>query len=143
MIDTSSVKCLSEHSRGLKVIIHSLIFAQFIGYSKSRGGESPDCYHTITSAYVDINPPIISVENKQGYRKRPTQEFYPLISIVLDGRKQIFWLSPEIAILNIGMRSMQELFFRLGGLRWDRAYIIYDVGVTPSCLLVDELLQRL
>ena len=47
------------------------------------------------------------------------QEFYPLISIVLDGRKQIFWLSPEIAISNIGMRSMQELFFRLGGLRWD------------------------
>ena len=49
----------------------------------------------------------------------PAQEFYPLISIVLDGRKQIFWLSSEIAISNIGMRSMQELFFRLCGLRWD------------------------
>ena len=25
----------------------------------------------------------------------------------------------EIAFPNIGMRSMQELFFQLGGLRWD------------------------
>ena len=41
----------------------------------------------------------------------PAQKFYPLISIVLDGRKQIFWLSSEMAISNIGMRSMQELFF--------------------------------
>ena len=49
----------------------------------------------------------------------PAQEFYPLISIVLDGRKQIFWLSSEIAISHIGMRNMQELFFRLCGLRWD------------------------
>ena len=50
----------------------------------------------------------------------PAQKFYPLISIVLDCRKQIFWLSSEMAISNIGMRSMQEFFFRLCGLgKWN------------------------
>ena len=35
-------------------------------------------------------PPIISVEKEQGYRKRPAQEFYLLISIILHGRNKSF-----------------------------------------------------
>ena len=39
--------------------------------------------------YIDIYPPITSIEKKKSHRKRPAQEFYLLISVTLHGRKQI------------------------------------------------------
>ena len=39
--------------------------------------------------YIDIYPPITSIEKKKSHRKRPAQEFYLLISVILHGRKQI------------------------------------------------------
>ena len=43
--------------------------SDFIGYFTSRGINSPDSYHAITPARVDICPPIVSVEEKHSQHK--------------------------------------------------------------------------
>ena len=43
--------------------------SDFVGYFTSRGINSPDSYHAITPARVDICPPIVSVEEKHSQHK--------------------------------------------------------------------------
>ena len=43
--------------------------SDFIGYFTSRGVNSPDSYHAITPARVDICPPTVSVKEKHSQLK--------------------------------------------------------------------------
>ena len=49
--------------------------SDFIGYFTSRGINSPDSYHAITPARVDICPAIVSVEEKHSQHKNFTLSF--------------------------------------------------------------------
>ena len=47
------------------------IAIDFIGYFKTRGSKSPHSLNKVTTSYVDICPPIISVERKKDSGQEP------------------------------------------------------------------------
>ena len=57
-------------------------------YLRSRGTKSPDSFDAITTSYVDICPPIISVEKKQRQRKKAGLDFFILIINMGEGWSQ-------------------------------------------------------
>ena len=58
------------------------IAIDFIGYFKTRGSKSPQSLNKVTTSYVDIYPPIISVEKKERQRTRAGQEFHFFLSLL-------------------------------------------------------------
>ena len=52
------------------------IAIDFIDYFKTRGSKSPHSLNKVTTSYVDICPPIISVEKKERLRTRAGLEFH-------------------------------------------------------------------
>ena len=62
------------------------IAIDFIGYFKTRGSKSPQSLNKVTTSYVDICPPIISVEKKD-IGQEPVKIFTFLIFITKHGRK--------------------------------------------------------
>ena len=57
-------------------------------YLRSRGTKSPDSFDAITTSYVDICPPIISVEKKQRQRKKAGLDFHFFILIINMGEER-------------------------------------------------------
>ena len=52
------------------------IAIDFIGCFKTRGSKSPQSLNKVTTSYVDICPPIISVEKKERQRTRAGLDFH-------------------------------------------------------------------
>ena len=57
-------------------------------YLRSRGTKSPDSFDAITTSYVDICPPIISVEKKQRQRKKAGLDFHFFILTINMGEER-------------------------------------------------------
>ena len=108
----------------------------FNGYlsGTSRSGKSSDSYHTITSVYVDICPPNISVERKQSQQKRPCSKgsSFHLYFFGTEEKRTRFVDSSDIKKLVAGQHSfLRAVFSRSGNKREG-----YNINKPFSGLLV-------
>ena len=93
-------------SRISMIITHPLISAWFYWLLYVTWYKSPDSYHAITPARVDICPPIVSVEEKHSQHKNFNFSFFYLTW----RETKLVLLSPEIVTLKSWWQVLFLLF---------------------------------